>query len=1120
MANIKNFGIVGVGAGVQFGKGGAQLIQTTGTFAAKNAAGNAFVRFQIADGASDGDAVTFNQLTNAVSSIGNTTTAIQTELDAVEAGAGLGTDGSYVAPVGSNYLANATTLKAADALLDAAIFAEATTRAAADSALSNAIANAAASTGGIQAELDQVENSVGLGTDGTLTLAAGNYLGSATDLVNAIETLDGVLGDTAAIAAEANSTATQASSDVANALGEITQNTTDIANVSTRVDVLEANETSVTGLLTGLRTDVDSNSAILAGEITRAEAAEGNLSNSITTEVSRATAAEGVLTNAVVTETSRATDAEGVLTTAVVTETSRATAAEGVLTNAVVTETSRATSAELALGNSVAAANAAIAAEVVRATGAEAALDGRLTTVETDYINKDGTVAMTGALDMGNNVIHNVSTPVDDNDAANKAFVTGLIAGIGNAFNYKGTVAPGVDAGNATVLASTPAVGDYYKATSDGYLIGADDGSVAFHVFHNDGVVRNTDGGWDTIGHTDSTVAGTSGEITVTGTVDTGYVVGIDATYTAARHQEVTDEANARAAADATLTAAIAGANAAVATETTRAMQAESDLTNSVVSETSRATTAEGVLTNAVVTETSRATAAEGVLTNAVVTETSRATAAEALIANSVSTETARAEGIEAGLRTDVDAANAAIIAEVTRAEGIEAGLRTDVDAATAAVGTETARAEAAEAALANSIASTNSNVSTLSGRVDVLEAAEEHAVSDEANARIAADNLINANVAAVASNVANAQSEIDSIETGAGLDANGHYVANTGAHYIATATSLFDADNMLDNAVAALATELATLSQDTIKTEDGLNSVHVADGLITTKLDVAGTATVVSTMVATANTNTALALDFSAADEVKLAASGTSADVDLRLTAQGSGHVIIGETGVGVIQADDGYDMTIAGGTGANLNLQGTLVNVQDGSGTNVAVFAGVAGATAWATVANGNTAVTFGAAGAASNLDLVFAPKGGGVVNMSSARVINVANATASTDAVNKGQLDAALSTASVGVVKTVVATLPATSGSVTLGTITGTVLRVRVLVSNTYDAGSTIVVGNSTTANDLAADTDIDEGTAGIYVIETAKDYSAITVTATVTNTTGLNGAAKVIVEYLAS
>ncbi len=47
--------------------------------------------------------------------------AVQSELDSTQAGAGLGVDGSYTAPVGSNYLGSATSLKNADTLLDSQI---------------------------------------------------------------------------------------------------------------------------------------------------------------------------------------------------------------------------------------------------------------------------------------------------------------------------------------------------------------------------------------------------------------------------------------------------------------------------------------------------------------------------------------------------------------------------------------------------------------------------------------------------------------------------------------------------------------------------------------------------------------------------------------------------------------------------------------------------------------------------------------------------------------------------------------------------------------------------------------------------------------------------------------
>jgi hypothetical protein len=56
-----------------------------------------------------------------IASTGGDVTAVQAELDATQVGAGLGTDGSYTAPVGSNYLGSAVSLKDADSILDTEI---------------------------------------------------------------------------------------------------------------------------------------------------------------------------------------------------------------------------------------------------------------------------------------------------------------------------------------------------------------------------------------------------------------------------------------------------------------------------------------------------------------------------------------------------------------------------------------------------------------------------------------------------------------------------------------------------------------------------------------------------------------------------------------------------------------------------------------------------------------------------------------------------------------------------------------------------------------------------------------------------------------------------------------
>jgi len=68
---------------------------------------------------------------------------------------------------------------------------------------------------------------------------------------------------------------------------------------------------------------------------------------------------------------------------------------------------------------------------------AGAAIDSSKLADGANFIKKDGTVAMTGNLDFGNQKGVNVATPTANGDAANKSYVDTLINGLPSAYRYR-----------------------------------------------------------------------------------------------------------------------------------------------------------------------------------------------------------------------------------------------------------------------------------------------------------------------------------------------------------------------------------------------------------------------------------------------------------------------------------------------------------------------------------------------------------------------------------------------------------------------------------------------------------------------------------------------------------
>lgn len=392
--------------------------------------------------------------------------------------------------------------------------------------------------------------------------------------------------------------------------------------------------------------------------------AGSNYLGSTTTVLGAASALDAAIktnADAIAAETTRATGAEGTLTTNLAAEVTRATGVETQLQTDLTAEVTRATAAEGTLTTN-------LAAEVARATAAEGALDTRVTSIEGSYIKKDGSVAYTADQSMASNKLTNVGTPVDNGDAANKAYVDSKIGSLGNAFNYVGTIEGGVDIASALDLSTLTDVGagDYYKVITSGYVKDTAAGTEYF-LNAGDGVVKNiTATGWDKFDNTDSQVQGTTNFITVTGTTDTGYTV------------DLAQNAKDR----------LSTVESGLAAEITRATAAEGQVASDLAAEVTRATTAEGTLTTNLAAEVTRATGAEATLTTNLSNEVTRATTAEGALQTEI-------DAVETAVGLNADGTFAAVtgsnyLGSATTVIGLSSALDTALKALSDSVGAST----------------------------------------------------------------------------------------------------------------------------------------------------------------------------------------------------------------------------------------------------------------------------------------------------------------------------------------------------------------------------------------------------------------------------------------------
>ena len=221
---------------------------------------------------------------------------IQAELDATQTGAGLNADGTYTANASSNYITAATSLQDADNKLDAQVKANDDRALAAEGVLqTNIDTEEAARIAGdtaldgrattLETEMDSAEARLD-------ALEAGNG-GASVTLDTTAQTLSGAINELHTEIDDLEPRVTQNETDIATnaaAIANIISNT-DPAALDSLTEIVAAFQAADSSLLG----TINANTTAISNEVTRATGAETVLQTNIDNEVTRATNAEGVL---------------------------------------------------------------------------------------------------------------------------------------------------------------------------------------------------------------------------------------------------------------------------------------------------------------------------------------------------------------------------------------------------------------------------------------------------------------------------------------------------------------------------------------------------------------------------------------------------------------------------------------------------------------------------------------------------------------------------------------------------------------------------------------------------------------------------------------------------------
>ena len=165
-----------------------------------------------------------------VDSVSSTASGLQTELDATQAGAGLGANGAYTANGSANYISSVTTLQAADNALDAQIKTNADAIASNDSDISTLQSNVSSNDSDIATLQSNVSSN-----DSDISTLQSNVSSNDTDIA-ALQTKAGSL------ATDGNSASFSGDISAANAVfsGNLTVQGTTTSVQTTNIDVSDS----------------------------------------------------------------------------------------------------------------------------------------------------------------------------------------------------------------------------------------------------------------------------------------------------------------------------------------------------------------------------------------------------------------------------------------------------------------------------------------------------------------------------------------------------------------------------------------------------------------------------------------------------------------------------------------------------------------------------------------------------------------------------------------------------------------------------------------------------------------------------------------------------------------